>query len=1149
MLKNALASCVICLVFFAAGLQAQPQADVFAVSGANSTGNSVMVFTANPLDNITGVAVGLGTFLVLGTPDGSKFYATANSGTSAVTVFSNNFTRPRTINLGAAATAAAISEDGKRIAVVAGSLHIFDTSTDSDILPNGISLGSGYTVLDLAASLDGKTFYALGSNPAGGSVLVAVDASSGAVSPTTLPITGSTQAVAVGPNGLIYVSAPNQVLEINPATLTTTPGGVILVNAKPGKLVFTPDGLNAFAANETPNTGSAVLQIGLSGHAVVNTVPSSSFSGSIDQLQVLNSTAVLAYSSQNKNLYQITIASNGSLGMSGFSVPGISTSTLQGFALSNEVPVAGGRSTPQYLFAAANGMLYRQDLTTNAVTNFPLSIAAGGLSFTGAATTGTPATLLAYGNNQTIAPNAVSLPIVVRVLDNNGNALSGVTVTWGTNSGSASLSTTSATTGTNGYALTYVTPSTAGPLTVTATAGSKTATYSMSVTSGGVSGGSAGNIVIVSGQGQLVNSNYLINTPLTVQVNDTNGKPVVGASVTFAVTQGLGGNVTSSVVTTDNNGQASANFVGSTFPPNGTGYDQTIVNASAPGAGSANFYVTTVPGIGQEAQIFLTTPAIGASITGPAGSTMPAAVVVVVTSITGAPIPNVGITIGGSGGPSGTCNNASGGVVLTDATGTATCNLVLNGMVGTAFIAANVGYFQPTRSFLINITNGAPAVLNIVQGNGQTGSPGQQLPRALLVQLTDAFQHTLSGVPVTWSVVTPGTLTLSSIASSTDSNGNASAIATLGNIAGNAQVTVTAPGGVSATFTLTVNIPAAGISKLSGDAQTTLINTSFPTPLVVSVVDASGKPVQGATVTFQVTSGIATLGSSSTTTGANGQATTTVTAGATSGNIVVTATTATLSTTFNLTARLPGPSNVTFVNGASFVQDAVSPGAIVIIKGTGIAPGVQGLVSAYNLIGAPQPSLAGISVTFSGVTAPIYYVSTTAGQPDQLAVQVPFETQLGPVSVVINSAGGGSSTVTEQVQLYAPGVFQTTIAGQQIAVAVRSDGSYVSPSNPAHVGEVIQIFVTGLGQALPALATGSAGAAGQSVAGSVVVGLNNGGVPLISAVPAPGIVGVYILTLQVPIDTQTGPAQPVGVVAFDTAGNPYFAQGTVIPIQ
>jgi hypothetical protein len=65
----------------------------------------------------------------------------------------------------------------------------------------------------------------------------------------------------------------------------------------------------------------------------------------------------------------------------------------------------------------------------------------------------------------------------------------------------------------------------------------------------------------------------------------------------------------------------------------------------------------------------------------------------------------------------------------------------------------------------------------------------------------------------------------------------------------------------------------------------------------------------------------------------------------------------------------------------------------------------------------------------------------------------------------------------------------------------------------------------------------------------VVVGLNNGGVPLISAVYAQGMVGVYILTMQVPIDTLTGPAQQLGVVAFDAAGNAYFAQGSVIPIQ
>jgi uncharacterized protein (TIGR03437 family) len=239
---------------------------------------------------------------------------------------------------------------------------------------------------------------------------------------------------------------------------------------------------------------------------------------------------------------------------------------------------------------------------------------------------------------------------------------------------------------------------------------------------------------------------------------------------------------------------------------------------------------------------------------------------------------------------------------------------------------------------------------------------------------------------------------------------------------------------------------------------------------------------------------------------------------------------------------------VTFTNAASFLP-VMSPGSIAIISGSGIAPGVQGLVTAYNIIGQPQPSLAGISITFNGVTAPIYYVLTATGQPDQVVVQVPFETQPGTANVVINAAGGGTGTVTAQVQLYAPGIFETTIGGQKIAVALRPDGSYVSPTNPAHPGEAIQVFVTGLGQVTPATATGNAGVPGQSVAGSLIVGLNNGGVPVISAAYAPGMVGVYVITLQVPADTQTGPAQPLGVIAVDAAGNTYFAQGSVIPIQ
>jgi uncharacterized protein (TIGR03437 family) len=519
----------------------------------------------------------------------------------------------------------------------------------------------------------------------------------------------------------------------------------------------------------------------------------------------------------------------------------------------------------------------------------------------------------------------------------------------------------------------------------------------------------------------------------------------------------------------------------------------------------------------------------------------------------------VGMVLSGNGDPTlpgATCADPMGTGVLTQISdptklGVATCDLVFNGKIGTANLTANVGYFQSTSNFTVRITAGPPGLIKIVQGNNQSGTPGQRVPFALLVQVSDAFGNLLSGVPVTWSVVTPGTVTLSSVSSATDASGNASALATLGNIAGTAQVKVTA-GSASTTFTLTVNIPSANILPVSGGGQTTLISTAFTSPLVVKVVDASGSPVQGATVTFTVTSGSASLGSSSAPTGPNGQASTNVTAGPNAGTIIVTAATSTFSTNFTLTSRLPGPTNVTFANAASFQginpPMPVSPGEIVIISGNGIAPGVQGLVTAYNILGAPQPSLSGISVTFNGVTAPIFYVLTATGQPDQVVVQVPFETQPGTANVLINSAGGGSGTFTVQVAPYAPGIFETTIGGQKYAVALRPNGSYITPSNPAHPGETILIYVNGLGQTTPLTATGNAGVPGQSVAGTLVIGVNNGGVPF-TATYAPGMVGVYVIAIQIPSDTQTGPAQPIGVIAYDAAGNTYFAQGSVIPIQ
>jgi len=321
----------------------------------------------------------------------------------------------------------------------------------------------------------------------------------------------------------------------------------------------------------------------------------------------------------------------------------------------------------------------------------------------------------------------------------------------------------------------------------------------------------------------------------------------------------------------------------------------------------------------------------------------------------------------------------------------------------------------------------------------------------------------------------------------------------------------------------------------------------------VKVVDTSGAPINGAQVSFQVTSGTATVQSPTATTDTTGQASTRVNAGGTAGNIVITATFSSFTVTFNLTSRLPGPQNLVLINGASLLPNSpVSPGSVAILTGTGILPGVTGLYTSYSIVGPlsttfPVPAGTG-SITFNNAPAPIYWVSNVNGV-EQVALQIPFEITPGQVSMTVNAVGGGTSTVNVSIQQYSPAIFETVYNGRKFAVATRPDGSYISPSNPARRGEAIRFYATGLGQVTPPAATNTAGIPGQSVLATIVVGLNNGGIQLTAAEYAPGLVGVYVITTTVPIDTTTGPAQPLGLIVNDSAGNPIYAQGSVIPIQ
>ena len=94
---------------------------------------------------------------------------------------------------------------------------------------------------------------------------------------------------------------------------------------------------------------------------------------------------------------------------------------------------------------------------------------------------------------------------------------------------------------------------------------------------------------------------------------------------------------------------------------------------------------------------------------------------------------------------------------------------------------------------------------------------------------------------------------------------------------------------------------------------------------------------------------------------------------------------------------------------------------------------------------------------------------TQNGQ-EQITVQVPCNlASPGTVSVTIR--GTASTTVTGvQVNRVQPGIFETSEGpGQRrYAVLLRADGSYVNSTNPARRGDILRMFVTGLGAVGPA---------------------------------------------------------------------------------
>jgi hypothetical protein len=240
-----------------------------------------------------------------------------------------------------------------------------------------------------------------------------------------------------------------------------------------------------------------------------------------------------------------------------------------------------------------------------------------------------------------------------------------------------------------------------------------------------------------------------------------------------------------------------------------------------------------------------------------------------------------------------------------------------------------------------------------------------------------------------------------------------------------------------------LNPVPASITPFNSSPQGVPINTQFPAPLQVQVLDPDGDPVPGAVVTFTVVSGTgagATLSSVTATTDANGIAQVTATSNSTVGSYTVQATVSGVGgvASFPLSNIAGVPASLDPGGGtpqsATVAQPFSSPLSVIVRDAGGNpVPGVTVTFTAPS--SGPSASLSPTTVTTdaNGVATTNATANTIAGTyPITASVNGTADTATynmtnaaGPAAQVLPSSGSGQTA-----NVYQPfsGPLQVTVA-------------------------------------------------------------------------------------------------------------------------
>jgi uncharacterized protein (TIGR03437 family) len=238
----------------------------------------------------------------------------------------------------------------------------------------------------------------------------------------------------------------------------------------------------------------------------------------------------------------------------------------------------------------------------------------------------------------------------------------------------------------------------------------------------------------------------------------------------------------------------------------------------------------------------------------------------------------------------------------------------------------------------------------------------------------------------------------------------------------------------------------------------------------------------------------------------------------------------------------PDYSAAGIVNAADNKAGPLAPNTIGSIYGVRLSY-VTAALTQDDIHSGVLPTVlpgTGVAVLVGNLLATIYYVS-----PKQINFLVPADLIPGPSTVQVVLDAHSGPAVKIKLAAASPALFQLD---QQNVVAVRPDGSAITPKAPAKPGDIVILYATGLGQTSPPVPYGlvfNQAAPLEQLADFKLVldGVSAGPRAVQYAGIAPGFAGLYQINLALASSTKTNPEIRIGF------GNELSVAGLHLPVE